>query len=49
MHLKVDSLIEINMKVTGSNNINLIKTYVNPYGFDKMHMDKDFIEHKVTE
>ena len=36
MCLTVDSLIEINNMITGSNNITLRKVTANPYGFDKM-------------
>ena len=36
MYLKVDSLIEINNIITGSNNITLTKVNVKRYGFDKM-------------
>ena len=46
MYFTVDSLIEINNIITGSNNIALRKVNVKPYGFDKMHMDKDLIEDK---
>ena len=41
MYLTVDSLININNVITGSNNINLRKVNVKSYGFDKMYMDKD--------
>ena len=41
MYLAVDSLIEINNIITGSNNITLRKGNVKPYGFDKMYMDKE--------
>ena len=41
MSLIVNSLIEINNIITGSNNITLRKVNVKPYGFDKMYMDKE--------
>ena len=44
MHLKVDSLIEIKIIITASNNVTLIKININPYGWDKMYMDQDLIE-----
>ena len=47
MYLTVDSLIEINNIITGSNNINLKKVNVKPYEFDKMYMDKELIEDKL--
>ena len=37
IYLTVDSLIEINNMITGSNNITLRKVDVKPYGFDKMY------------
>ena len=46
MYLRIDSLIEINKIITGSNNI-LRKVNVKPYGFDKMYMDKELIEVKL--
>ena len=48
MYLTVDSLIEINI-ITGSNNITLRKINVNPYGFDKMYMNKELIEDKLYQ
>ena len=39
MYFTVDSLIEINNIIAGSNHITLRKVNVNPYGRDKMHMD----------
>ena len=44
MYVTVEPLIEINNKTTDSNNNTLRKVNVNPYGFDKMYMDKEFIE-----
>ena len=44
MYLTVTSLTEINKIITGSNNITLRKVNVNPYGFDKMYMDKELTE-----
>ena len=49
MYLTVDSLIEKNNIITGSNNITLRKVDVKPYGFDKMYMDKELIEDKLYE
>ena len=43
MYLTVDSLIEINKIITGSNNITLKKVNLKPYGFDKMYVDKELI------
>ena len=44
MYLAVDSLIEINNIITGSQNITLRNINVNPYGFDKMYIDKAIIK-----
>ena len=49
MYLMLDSLIEINNIITGSNNITLRKVNVNPHGYDKMHMDKESIEDKLYQ
>ena len=49
MYLTVDSLIEINNLITGSNNITLRKGNVKPYGFDEMYMDKALIEDKLYQ
>ena len=46
MYLTVDSLMEINNIITGSNNIALRKVNVKRYGFDKMYMDKELIRDK---
>ena len=43
MYLTVDSLIQINNIITGSNNITLRKLNVKPNRFDKMYMDKELI------
>ena len=48
MYLAVNSLIKTN-NITGSNNNTYGKVNVNPYGFDKMYMDKDLIEDKLYE
>ena len=40
MYLDVDSLIDMNNIITGSNNITLRKVNVQPYGCDKMYMAK---------
>ena len=42
-------MIEINNIITGSNNITLRKVNVNPYGFDKMYMDKELKEDKLYQ
>ena len=49
MYLTVDSLIEISNIITSSNNITLRKVCVKPYGFDKIHMDKELIEDKLYQ
>ena len=49
MYLTVDTVIEINNIITGSNNFILRKTNVKPYGFDKIYMDKDLIEDKLYQ
>ena len=43
IHLTVDSLIERNHIIAGSNNITLTKVNVKPYRFDKMYIDKELI------
>ena len=49
MYLTVDSLIEVNNIITGSNNFTLRKVNVQPYGLEKMCMDKDLIEDKLYQ
>ena len=49
MYLTVDPLIDINNKITGSNNIILRKGNVKPYECDKIYMDKDLIEDKLYQ
>ena len=52
MYLTVDSLIDINNLITGFNNITSTKVDVEPYGYDKMYMDKDLVEdnlHQLTD
>ena len=49
MYLTVDSLIEINNIITGSNNITLRKFNLKSYGFDKMYIDKELIEDKIYQ
>ena len=49
MYLTVDSLIEINNIITGSNNITSRKVNVKPYGFDKMYTYKELIEDKLYQ
>ena len=43
IYLRVDSLIERNHIIAGSNNIILTKVNVKPYRFDKMYIDKELI------
>ena len=40
MYLDVDSLIDMNNIITGSNNITLRKVNVQPYGCNKMYIAK---------
>ena len=47
--MTVDSLIDVNNIITGSNNITLRKVNVKPYGCDKMYMDKDLIKDKLYQ
>ena len=49
MCLTVDSLIEINNIISGSNNITFGKVNVKPYGFNKMYMDEELIEDKLYQ
>ena len=49
VYLTVDSLIEINKIITGSNNITFRKPNVKPYGFDKTYMDKELIGDKLYQ
>ena len=50
MYLTGSPLIEIKTKIiTGSNNINLIKVNVKPYGSDKMYMEKDLLHDNLYE
>ena len=49
MYLTVDSLKERSNIITGSNNINLRKISLKPYGFDKMYMDKELKEDKIYQ
>ena len=49
MYLTVDSLIDINNVITGSNNITLRKVNIKLYGYDKMYLDKDLIEYKLHQ
>ena len=47
MYVTINSLIEINNIITGSNDITLRKVNVELYGFDKMYMDKELVEDKL--
>ena len=49
MYLTIDSLIEINNIIKGSINITLRKVNVQPYGCDKMHMDRELIEDNLDQ
>ena len=49
MYLTDDSLIDINYKITGSNNMTLRKVNVELYGCDEMYMDKDLKEDKLYQ
>ena len=49
MYLTVDSLIEINNIITGSNNITLRIVNLKPYRFGKMYIDKELIEDKLYQ
>lgn len=49
MYLNADSLIDINNKITGSNNITLRKFNVKQYGYYKMYMDKNLTKGKLYE
>ena len=48
MHLTVDSLVDINNIITGSNNITLRKVNVKPCGYDKMCWIDQFNERKIN-
>ena len=43
MYLNVDLMIDINIVITGLNNITLRKVNVKPCKYDKMHMNKDLM------
>ena len=47
--MAVDSLIDINNIITGSNNIILKKVNARPYKYDKMYMDTDLMEDELYE
>ena len=49
MYLTVDSLIEINNIITGSNNITFRKVNVKPYRFDKIYMDRELMQDKLYQ
>ena len=49
MYLTVDSLIEINNIITGTNNISLRKVNVKLYELDKMYINKELIEDKFYQ
>ena len=48
-YLPVDSLIEINNIMIGSNDITLKNVNVKPYGSEKMYMYKDLINDKLYQ
>ena len=49
MYLTIDTLIEINDIVSGSNKIALKKVNVKLYGFDKIYVDKELIERRLYQ
>ena len=49
MYLTVDSLIDIDNIITGSNNITLRKVNAKPWGYNKMYMYKDLMEGKLYQ
>ena len=49
VYLTVDSLMEIDNIIIGSNNITLRKVNVKPYGFYKMYIDKELMEDKLYQ
>ena len=49
MYLNVDSLIDINVIITGLNHITLRKVNLKLCGYNKMYMDKDLIEDKLYQ
>ena len=49
MYLTGNSLIEMKTRITGSNNINLIKVNIKPYGSNKMYMEKDLTHDNLYE
>ena len=49
MYLKVESLIETNNIIIGSNNISLRKVNLKPYRFDKMYIDQELIKDKLYQ
>ena len=49
MYLNVDSLIDINVIITGLNHITLRKVNLKLCGYNEMYMDKDLIEDKLYQ
>ena len=49
MYLNVDSLTDINVIITGLNNITLRKVNLKLCGYNEMYMDKDLIEDKLYQ
>ena len=49
MYLTFDSLIDTNNTITCSNNVTLRKVNVKSIGYNKIHIDKDLIEHKLYQ
>ena len=43
MYLNIDLMIDINIVITGFNNITLRKVNVKPCKYDKMYMNKDLM------
>ena len=49
IYLTVDSLIELNNKINGSNNITFRNVNVKAYGFDKIYMDKELMTYNLYQ
>ena len=49
MYLKVDSLVEINNIITGSDNITMRKVNVKADGFNKLYINKDLKEDQLNQ
>ena len=49
IYLTVDSLIELNNKINGWNNITFRNVNVKAYGFDKIYMDKELMTYNLYQ